>query len=640
VWVVATELSLLGVATVEGARLLLLDWGRRPFLWSEWLTGWNPPLLALFVLLGLRTLASEAEPRSARAGLAPGRWLVGFRQPEWILAGAFLLALSFAAHPGPSLGADARPFLAQLHGLLFEGRLPVDPLFEPGPALVWLPFYAVSHALVKAGAAAGPADGWSSPYLNAVRVGSLVSAFLASLITLNVVRRYFPPRLAALAVAIAWLASPLLYYTIAEPAMAHAPATLAVSVFVLLWVRARERPEQRGRFIALAAAGGFVVSMQRYDVFYLVAPAFDVARLLLRTGFETPRRLARLLLAAGVALAVGLLPLLWMAALGRGTTVLWQGGLLEPNLRYWREPRVLEVLFASRGGFLAWTPVAGLGLVGLLFFARRERGLGGGLLLALAAGLVLLGSNWAWAGSWAFGSRRLTEFAPALALGLACVFEFLLLRPTLLLAAASALLVAWNVSLISLVQRGRVPQDATFSFGEAASVGVREWHESFGNPSAFPAPWIFAWRHGVPAGRFDDLFGRDPRREWGARLGTAADAPLLGRGWSPPQPGGGRAALAEPATLLVVLPQPDACRLFVVTGIGGLPEPPAESVSILVNGFEAAAIDVPGAREVSVPVAFWKEGANEIGFAAGRLSAAAPGHWRLDSFELRCGASR
>jgi hypothetical protein len=295
------------------------------------------------------------------------------------------------------------------------------------------------------------------------------------------------------------------------------------------------------------------------------------------------------------------------------------------------------VLFASRGGLVSWTPVAGLGLLGLLCFAKRERALGGGLLLAFATGVVLLGSNWNWAGSWAFGCRRLAEFAPALALGVAGALEFLRRRPAVLLAAAGAALVAWNLSLVGLVQRGRVPQDALFSFGEAASEGAREWHQTFGNPSAFPASWVYAWRHGVPAGRFDELFGRDARREWSARLGTRADAQLLGRGWSPPDSAGGRVAVAAPATVLVVLPRPDACRLQVSTG--AVAESRTDAVSIEVNGFAVARVDVPGAGEAAVPAAFWREGGNEVGFSAVSPGSVAE-RWRLETFALRCGPAR
>jgi hypothetical protein len=382
----------------------------------------------------------------------------------------------------------------------------------------------------------------------------------------------------------------------------------------------------------VAVAGGALVTMQRYDAFYLLAPAFDVLRVAWSAGAEAPRRLLRLAPLVAAAALLGALPLLAMG-LGRGEPLFWQADLFSFNLRYWSEPRVAEVLFASRGGWLAWTPAAALGLLGLLRFARRQPALGYGILVALASGLYLLGSNWSWAASWAFGARRLTEFAPVLALGLASALEWLLLRPRLGLTLGLALLVAWNVTLVGLVQRGVVPQDATFSFGSAARAGLSDAHAAFGNPAAFPAPWLYGWRRGVDPGRFDDLFGRDASREWVARLGAAGDAKLVGRGWSAPLPGGGRSVVASRATLLVVLPRPDACVLRLSAGVR--PGDAAVLVAVDVNERLAATFTAPGELAASLPEDLFRPGDNELA-----LRPAPGSQVRLDAVALRCGPAR
>ena len=64
------------------------------------------------------------------------------------------------------------------------------------------------------------------------------------------------------------------------------------------------------------------------------------------------------------------------------------------------------------------------------------------------------------------------------------------------------------------VQRGRVmPGDAS-SFLTVVQGAASDFHETLGHPGSWPANWVFAWKHGVSPGRFDELFGRVPRHAW------------------------------------------------------------------------------------------------------------------------------
>jgi hypothetical protein len=90
---------------------------------------------------------------------------------------------------------------------------------------------------------------------------------------------------------------------------------------------------------------------------------------------------------------------------------------------------------------------------------------------------------------------------------------------------------------------GRLPRDGTVSFAAVTEGNVALMSRLVGSPPAWPANWLFAWRHGLPPDRFDLVAGKrlgsagDGSREIDVGdLGT--DTALLLEGWSVRHPCG------------------------------------------------------------------------------------------------------
>jgi hypothetical protein len=418
------------------------------------------------------------------------------------------------------------------------GRAP-NPTVEPGPAILWAPFFLLAHGLVALAQAAGlpfVPDGYGAPYVNAACLGSLAWAFVAVLLACRIARRFFPPLLCAVCASVAWLATPLVWYSAFEPGMSHAPAAAVAAAFVWVWLRVREDPARRRTWLFLAVAAGLLVSTQRYDAYFLVAPLVTLAGLARRTRPATLLREPRALAAsAGLVLlvfAATLVPLVYANLTSRHESWLGESHLLGFTLRNWAHPYLLELLFSSRNGLFSWTPAATIGVVGLALLARRDRGLALTLLLTLAVGIYVLAASYAWSGGWSFGSRRLTEAFVLFVLGSCVVASHLLARPAILALAAAAALVAWNLLLVGQVRRQEVPRDEVFAFADVAARSARRVYERLGHLPAAPAPWLFAARYGVGPERFDSIVGREPAASLDIAVGTAAGEPFLGWGWS------------------------------------------------------------------------------------------------------------
>jgi hypothetical protein len=481
-----------------------------------------------------------------------------------------------------------------------------------------------------------PADGYGAPYINAVCLGSLVWAFVAVILACRIAQRFFAPWLCAICTAAAWLATPLVWYSVFEPGMSHATASAAAAAFVWLWLRVRDDPARRRPWLLLALAGGALLSIQRYDAYFLLAPALTGAGLLWRTPWPAVLRHRRALLTtAGVALlalGVTLVPLIYANLGSRHASLLGESNLLAFTFQNWAHPRVGELLFSSRNGLFSWTPVAYLGVLGLALLARRDRGLAASLLLTLAFGVYLLAASYSWSAAWSFGSRRLTEAFALFVLGLCAVATFLLARPAVLGFLALGGLAAWNLLLAGQVRRREIPRDETFAFSEAAARAARRAYEQIGHLPAAPAPWIFAWTYGVNPDRFDLVFGREPTPRVTIAMGTPADEPFLGRGWSYAETGpegtSFRWSEGGESTVLMSLAEPRDYRLRFRGEPSQNPAGLPQTVAVKVNGRAIRSWTLAvglQTQTMEIGAAAWKRGLNEVRFTFG---------WTVDAGEV------
>ena len=89
----------------------------------------------------------------------------------------------------------------------------------------------------------------------------------------------------------------------------------------------------------------------------------------------------------------------------------------------WTAPHLADVLLSADHGLFAWTPLAWLGLAGLVVCWRRDRTIATGALLVVAATAWVNGSvtDWDWAAGDAFGARRFDLAMALVAWGLAAL---------------------------------------------------------------------------------------------------------------------------------------------------------------------------------------------------------------------------
>jgi hypothetical protein len=331
-----------------------------------------------------------------------------------------------------------------------------------GAALVWAPFYAAGHVVALATGA--PADGFSQPYISAIAYGSAFYAFAAVLISALIARRVVGHGGHGLAASlVVAIGTPLVFYAYVAPGFGHAASAFCVSLFVWVWLRARDRWSVADG-IALGLSGGLMALVREQDVLLVIGPGLDFL-IHARQSMRTPGGLRRTLataMAGTVAFLAGITPqlLAYKALNGHfGQTA------TAANKMSWTSPHGLSVLFDPEHGLFAWTPLALLAIAGLVWLMFRGRPPVGPqfrspdpdgrriaalALLMVAAQAYTSGVVESWTVAGSFGQRRFIALTPLLVIGVAGLLAGARSSAARrAMALVAALCIWWNAGLMA-----------------------------------------------------------------------------------------------------------------------------------------------------------------------------------------------
>jgi hypothetical protein len=583
----------------------------------------------------------------AAAGVAAAR--LSRRSPiALVLAGAMAAGLFAQAKLGARLQSDGFYYYAYLRSLAFDRDVdlandyrllglddaPHRFLFQPtatghaqsawsiGPAIAWSPFFAAGHAVARHLARGGEAintNGTAYPYRQAVVVAGLFYGLLGLWFTYRFVRLFRSAPEAIAGVVLTAAGSFVLWYLVREPTMSHALSMAAVAGFLWCWAAGRDRRSSSG-WLLLGLAGGVMALMRWQNILMFVLPAVD----LLRAMRVDARRaaLAGAILALGAAVGFAPQMLAWHAIYGH-----WLArSPVGPEL-YWFHPQIVDVLWSSRNGLFAWSPVFIPAVVGLAALTRREPLVAWSALAIFAAMTWVNGAVDDWWGGAGFGMRRFDSLVPFAALGvsvsIALAARAIERRPQLLVAGALASLTLWNLSFMAVAAGG-----GGFRLGEPVSfgdVGGRQaalLHHWFGHVFSYPANLAYAAGNGVAPWRFDLLranrFLGEARRPYGRiDIGGPDDGVYLGDGWYAPEEDGPITFRWAGSTAHALVPLDHAATLTVQLRLRAFAYAGAAEQTVLaeINGHSYGPVAVGNAWqtvELATAREHWRSGVNRV----------------------------
>ena len=304
--------------------------------------------------------------------------------------------------------------------------------FSPGPAVLWLPFFAVTWLLGSLANAVGlavdmnPFGRWFQ--LGVMTAGPAYAALALALLGRLLARLPFLSAAARrLALVVLLFSSPLYYYAVFEPSMSHVYDVLAFVVYlhaVLRWVE-RKRPAD---LAVLTLAGALFILVRAQNA--ATVALFSLVLLFLPDrpdGEGLPRTfpLAGRFAASALPPLAGVLPVLALNRYLYGGIFAVRGAATQLDLAH---PHLLDVLFSARNGLFSHHPLLLVGLAGFVWLlASRPAGLPRWFLSTLLGTFIVQvwvnASTHDWWAGHSFGQRRLLFSLPLFALGLAFLLE-------------------------------------------------------------------------------------------------------------------------------------------------------------------------------------------------------------------------
>lgn len=292
----------------------------------------------------------------------------------------------------------------------------------------------------------------------------------------------------------ALLGTPLLYYATLEPMSSHAYGAALLALALWLAATSPDALPSPGRALAIGAALGMAM-LVRWQLALYAAPACAAMLLAAARARSRAAWASALCLHAGFGCFVLACMVYFRWACGSLICIPTEGQSGLPFLTA-LGAHLPEVLLDAQHGWIATSPAAALGMLGLLLLAMRGEPRWRALALVALAGVALQvllnGSLNDWFGGWAFGQRRMTEAYVSVAFGLAA-----LTRPR-----------RWRVpSLAALIACG--------ALGVALLCGhIYYSHTNVDHPAGGAAGdtllWLATQPHGPP---FIDVF-RDRYGPW------------------------------------------------------------------------------------------------------------------------------
>ncbi len=329
-----------------------------------------------------------------------------------------------------------------------------------GVPLLEAPFWLAGRLLALAMRLFGslhPATGMSYPELLLTSLASPVFGLGALLLIYLLCREFYSRRISLLATAGYWLASPLIFFTFAWNGWPHPFNTCLIALFLLIWRRTGPG-RSVGEYGLLGLVGGILILIRPTNAILVIFPLADVVLNIRSTKSPWSKQLAGPLLGLAAAVFVFSPQLtLWKSLSGS----FFSGPYREVGDFFdWLHPDFSGPLFAtSQHGLFAWSPLLLPAILGLWWFARRERRTG--ILMALFAFLHLfVYASWSvWWSGIGFSNRFFIELSPVFVLGLAALLEKVASRPILSRASAAvlSLFALGNLFLIGEYRAGLVP---------------------------------------------------------------------------------------------------------------------------------------------------------------------------------------
>jgi len=310
--------------------------------------------------------------------------------------------------------------------------------YTMGLSILYAPFFGAAHLYTKY-LSSYPADGYSLPYQLAAYLAGLVYALLGLVLLRRLLLLYFSDALTAVLLVVVYCTTNYLCYAVFKSLYSHNFLFVLHTATLLLTHYWLQRPRLR-YILGLALTIGLAVLIRPTEVIIMLVPLLlgvaSWAGLQARIQLLWAKRLQVVCFGLGVFLVMVPQLLYWHHTSGRWTYDSYPGESFD-----FLHPKLYSGLLSFDNGWLTYTPVMVLALVGLFILWRQRRDWFWLVSLYLGLHVYIAYSWWCWWYMDSFGSRTMVQTYPLLSLPLGFCLQALFQRGVAVRMLTASLLV-------------------------------------------------------------------------------------------------------------------------------------------------------------------------------------------------------
>jgi hypothetical protein len=289
-----------------------------------------------------------------------------------------------------------------------------------GLAYLYAPFFAMAHFYTLV--TGGVSNGYSPNYQEALIWSGLFYFILGLFLLHLILSRYFPDGITAIVILIIGLGTNLFNYASWEGAMSHVYSFFLFALTFLLFIRWMESPRFWKTFW-LGICAGLIVLIRPTNILFLMFLTllffFQDKSKAQKIHFLLNLKTKWLLLIGGFFVVWIPQFIYWKMNTGHWLFYSYVG---EPF--YFNHPQIVNGLFSYRKGWLIYTPVMSLALIGIFFLRDRLRMFFLPTLITAILTIYVIFSWWCWWYGGSFSARALVEFYVMLSIPLAAFLKW------------------------------------------------------------------------------------------------------------------------------------------------------------------------------------------------------------------------
>ncbi len=296
--------------------------------------------------------------------------------------------------------------------------------YSMGNAILYAPFFLSAHIVTPL--FDFEQDGYSPPYKIALLISCAIYLFIGLLFLRKYLLEFYSGYIVALSLFAVVIGTNLLFYSTIEAPMTHAYSFSLIAIFIYLTPKWYKSPSLT-KALLIGALFGLIVLIRPSNVilliFFILYGVDSVSELKKRV-FLFIRKYYLILLMLVIFFMVWLPQFLyWKYVSGHYLFYSY-----SDQGFYFGDPQIIKSLFSYRKGWLVYTPIMGLAIIGLFFLRKYQKGMTLPIAIFLVLNIYILSSWFQWYFGGSFGLRAYIDSYSILVIPFAALCQYMFSR--------------------------------------------------------------------------------------------------------------------------------------------------------------------------------------------------------------------